>query len=262
MPPAFSSIFRSLLTGMLVAALMIAARLMGSDPKPGPDAARPLFVEDFESGRIDPDIWSIDATGGNVVAVQTDRAAHGRFALRVSCPAPANKTWAFLSTSHLPAALKQHQFGRVYMYVTPKPPARHTIFIMSGTPGFPFNTFEEVATANARWQLTWVRLRAAGNEEDYHSAGSIPLGRWFCLEWEFNDNPNHAAIWVDGKPVFDSGFVSKTSGATANLVGGFTDLALGFRLWGAAPEAFDVYYDDIAVDTKPIGPIEIKPPMQ
>ena len=241
-------------------ALLTTGPLAGADAKPGADAGRPLFSEDFESGTINHDIWSVDVMGGNIVAVQGDKAAHGRFALKVSCPAPANKTWAFLSTSHLPAAFKQHQFGRVYMYVTPKPPARHTIFLMSGTPGFPFNTFEEVATANARWQMTWVRLREAGNEEDYHSAGSIPLERWFCLEWEFNDQPNHAAIWVDGKPVFESDFVSKTSGAKTGLVGGFTDLALGFRLWGAAPEAFDVYFDDLAVDTKRIGPIEAASP--
>ncbi|MEO7413409.1 MAG: hypothetical protein ABIZ81_08625 [Opitutaceae bacterium] len=83
----------------------------------------------------------------------------------------------------------------------------------------------------------------------------MPLGRWFCLEWEFNDQPNRVAVKVDGQPVYETGFVSKRSGATSNLVGGFDQFALGFRLWGAAPEAFDIYYDDVALDVKPIGPI-------
>jgi hypothetical protein len=41
-----------------------------------------------------------------------------------------------------------------------------------------------------------------------------------------------------------------------DLVGGFTDLSLGFRLHGAAPVPFDVYYDDIALDTHRIGPVK------
>ena len=39
-------------------------------------------------------------------------------------------------------------------------------------------------------------------------------------------------------------------------VGGFTDFALGFRLWGAAPDPFDIYYDDIALDTHRVGPVK------
>jgi hypothetical protein len=234
---------------------MLAGPLVAADSRPGPTGAQPLFAEDFESGMINKDVWSLEVNGGNIVQVQQDKAAHGRYALKVSCPAPANKTWAFVTASHLPEALKQHQYGRVYMFVAPRLPLRHTILIMSGTPGFPFNKFEEVATANGRWQLTYVSLRPSGNEEDYHSGGAIPVDRWFCLEWEFNDNPSHAAVWIDGKPVYESNFVSKSTGATSNLVGGFTDLAFGFRLWGAAPEAFDVYYDDIAIDSKPIGQI-------
>jgi hypothetical protein len=241
-----------LLAVALFASLLTAASLGAADVG---DGARPLLSEDFESGRLDPAVWSQEVTGANVITVQSDKVAHGKFALKVSCPAPSNKTWAFIAASHLPAALKQHQYGRAYVLVTPRPPARHIILLMSGTPGFPKNKFEEVATANGRWQITYVDLARSPTEEDYHSAGAVPLDRWFCLEWEFNDHPDHAAVWVDGKPIFASDFVSKSTHATSDLVGAFTDIAFGFRLWGAAPEAFDVYYDDIVIDTKPVGPI-------
>jgi len=221
--------------------------------------AIPLFSEDFESGRLDPKRWTVNVTGENLVSVQPARAAHGRFALKVSCPAPSDKTWAFVSVNHLPDSLREHHFGRAYLFITPKPPARHTIFLMAGTPGFPFNKFQEVAAANGRIQLTYVELTPKGNNEDYHSGGAFPLGRWFCLEWEFNDRPNHAAVWIDGQPAYETGFVSRVTRASELLVGGFTDFFFGFRLWGAAPEAFDIYYDDIALDTKPIGPIAEKP---
>jgi hypothetical protein len=33
-------------------------------------------------------------------------------------------------------------------------------------------------------------------------------------------------------------------------------VGFGFRLWGAAPNAFDIYCDDIAIDTDRIGPVK------
>jgi hypothetical protein len=241
--------------GSLVAPFITAA---GSDATPA--ASSPAFVEDFESGRLDPARWREFVSGENSLAVQPEQVAHGRFALRVRCPAPAMKTWAFIAAADLPDSLRRHHFGRAYMFITPKPPARHTILLMAGTPGFPFNKFQEVATSNGRFQLTYVELKPEGNNEDYHSGGTIPVGRWFCLEWEFNDEPNRAAVWVDGQPVYETGFVSRVNGRSSNLVGAFTDFLFGFRLWGAAPEAFDVYYDDIALDTKRIGPVAAAPP--
>ena len=244
-------------------ALAAGPAVFAAEPPPAatPAAVKPavpLFSEDFESGEISNKIWTKDVTGGNLLTVQSDLAAHGRYALRVSCPAPSNKTWAFIMASHLPEALKQHHFGRAYMYVTPKPPARHTILLMAGTPGFPKNKFEEVATTGGKWQLTYVDLQPPTTNEDYHSGGTVPLGRWFCLEWEFNDHPNHATVWVDGTLAYETDFTSKVTHAGTDLVGAFTDIAFGFRLWGAAPEAFDVYYDDIAFDTKRIG--QLAPP--
>lgn len=216
----------------------------------------PLFTEDFESGKLSTNVWSQSVTGGNVIAVQGENVAHGNFALRVSCPSPTNKTWAFISAAHLPAALRQHHFGRAYIFVTPRPPDRHTILIMAGTTDFPKNKYQEVATTRGQWQLTYVDLQPKGDKEDFHvGGGNVPVNRWFCLEWEFNDRPNHAAIWVDGKLTWEAGFVSKNTGATNNLIGGFDEFAFGFRLWGLAPQAFDVYYDDIALDTKRIGPV-------
>ena len=246
----------------IIAGLALIALSSCVQTPPSPTHPERLFTEDFESGKLDQAIWTENVTGNNSIEVQSEKVAHGKYALRVRCPVPSNKTWAFILRQPLPEALRQHYFGRVYMYITPAPPARHTIFIMGGTPGFPNNKFEEVATANGRWQLTYVDLRPNGDKEDYHSGGNPPLNRWFCLEWEFNDHPNHAKIWVDGQLVYETDFTVKARNAMSDLVGGFTDVAFGFRLWGAAPQAFDIYYDDIALDTQRIGqlPDPIKNP--
>lgn len=241
--------------GLIICLEGRAAEVAGADT----DRVRtmPLFTEDFESGKIDPARWTELVTGGNTLEVQSERAAHGRFALRAHCTVPTGKTWAFIATNHVPDALRQHHFGRAYLFITPKLPTRHTILLHAGTAGFPFNRFQEVAWGSKGiFQLTYVELKPTGDNEDYHFGGEIPLGRWFCLEWEFNDEPNRAAVWVDGQPAGDTGFISKVTGGSTNLVGGFTDFLFGFRLWAAPPASFDVYYDDIALDVKRIGPLE------
>jgi hypothetical protein len=216
--------------------------------------AKPLFSEDFESGKLDPAVWTQQVTGDSVLEVQKDKVAHGKYALHVSVPTPAQRTMAFVMAKSVPEALRHHLFGRAYVYVTAGLPDRHTILLTAGTAGFPKYKYEEVASAHGRWQLTYVDQ--VNNGEDFHSAGQVPVGRWFLLEWEFNDQPDQATVWVDGEKVFDTPFTYKTEGQSSDLVGGFTDVAFGFRLWGAAPAPFDVYYDDIALDTHRIGPVK------
>lgn len=214
---------------------------------------KPLFTEDFEAGKLDSRVWAEQTTGESILKVQSDRAAHGKYALLARNPGPAQKTYAFIIAKDIPVPLRKHHYGRAYMYVTPSLPARHTIFVTAGTAGFPRNKYQEVATLNGRFQLTYVDQVDGG--EDWHSGGDpVPLNKWFCLEWEFNDDPDQATIWVDGQKIYDTPFTFRTAGGN-NLVGGFSDVAFGFRLWGAGPQAFDIYYDDISLDTKPIGPI-------
>ncbi|MGD0799643.1 MAG: hypothetical protein ABR910_18165 [Acidobacteriaceae bacterium] len=229
----------------LTLALAPAANLRAQQTKP-------LFSEDFESGKLDPAIWTQQVTGDSVLEVEKDKVAHGKYALHVGCPTPAQRTLALLFAKELPAALAHHLFGRAYVYIAPVLPDRHTIFLTLGTTGFPHSKYQEVATAHGLFQVTYIDQADAN--EDYHASGQVPLGRWFLLEWEFNDQPDHATIWVDGAQVLDTPFVYKTVGS--DLVGGFTDLSLGFRLRGAAPVPFDIYYDDIALDTHRIGPVK------
>jgi hypothetical protein len=42
----------------------------------------------------------------------------------------------------------------------------------------------------------------------------------------------------------------------SGLTGGFYDFAFGFRYWGAPKTDYDIYYDDIAIDTKRIGALK------
>jgi hypothetical protein len=219
-----------------------------------PVQPKPLFSEDFESGAINPNLWTENITGGNIMQLQSDKVAHGKYALLVRCPAPANSTHAYLMAKNLPEPLQHHHFGRAYVYITPVLPDRHTVFIMAGTAGFPRSRFFEVATSHGNFQTTYTNQIDGG--EDWHPGTTIPLGHWFLLEWEFNDHPDQEAIWVDGEKVMDTPFSYKSTTQSSDLIGAFTDVAFGFLLRGVAPVPFDIYYDDIALDTHRLGPVK------
>ena len=239
---------QAVLSAVLLALVFVQAR----GTAPAAAHAKPVFAENFESGVINKDVWTVDATGDAIVTVQADKAAHGKYALLARCPAPARGTHAYLRMANLPVPLQHHHFGRAYVYITPVVPDRHTVLIQSGTTDAKSKYFE-VATSHGDFQTTFTN--DAGGE-DWHPGPTIPLGRWFLLEWEFNDQPDEETIWVDGEKMMDSPFTFKTATQSSGLIGAFTNVAFGFLLRGAAPVPFDVYYDDIALDTQRIGPVQ------
>jgi hypothetical protein len=230
---------------------------------------KPLFVEDFESGQIDAKVWEKRVTGAATVQVQQDQVAHGKYALQAHYPDMAAQSYGFLFTPHLPEALKGHLFGRAYVKITPGLSQQHTVMLLAGGPDWPISKFEEIGVYQGLLQPSYQENkspRGQGRGEDTRHGEALPAGKWFLLEWEFNDNPSTLTIWVDGQksPVKENGqqadFSSfkwpKGSDTVTNLVGGFEEFGLGARVWGAPPQGFDIYYDDIALGTSRIGPVK------
>lgn len=183
--------------------------------------------------------------------VQGEQVAHGKYAVQFH-GAPNVVSYDFIIASHAPAELRGHHFGRAYFHITPKPPQKHTAFIFAGTAGFPKLKYLELAESDLGWQLTYVQLTDPTGESYTPATGSVPLGKWVCLTWEMNDNPDQIRLSVDGKAAAtfdDISFMGKQSG----LVGDFTDFGFGYYAWHPATYAFDVFYDDIVLDTKPVG---------
>jgi hypothetical protein len=210
-----------------------------------------LFCEDFESGSLDSTRWNWQASGGQTVKVQSDQAAHGKYAVQFH-GAPNVVSYDFIITKQAPAALHGHHYARAYFLVTPKPPQKHTEFLFAGSSGFPKLKYLELAQSDLNWQPTFVQEVDPTGESYQGSSNAIPLARWFCLSWEMNDSPDQVSVSVDGaaQTSFDPiAFGGKSSG----LVGGFTDFGFGFYAWHPANYAFDLYYDDIVLDTKPIA---------
>jgi hypothetical protein len=228
--------------------LVDAAALEAGDARPRCASA---LCEDFESGKLDPLVWSAQATRGQTVVVESDLAAHGRYAARFHA-LPDVVSYDFIITKNAPVALRGHHHGRAYFFVTPRPPAQHMELLFAGSTGFPDLKYLEVATIGEAWQLTFVQQVAPTGESYKAAAGAVPLAAWSCLQWEMNDTPDQISLTVDGATPIVFGDIT-FAGKNTGLVGGFADFGFGFYIWHPVSYPFDVYLDDIALDAAPIA---------
>jgi hypothetical protein len=228
---------------------------------------KPVFTENFESGKIDPAVWDTRTMGTATIAVEPADGAHGKYALHVHYPEMARGSYAFVVATHLPATVEKHFFGRAYMKITSGLTPTHNPLIFTGEPGWPLSKFDEIGTSRAKWMPSFQENKSAQGqgrgEVTYRSDVDPPKDKWFLLEWEYNDAPASITLWVDGEVVqntMDGQKVDtvkfawpKGSDTVSNIVGGFKEFGFGARCWGAPMTGFDVYYDDIAIGTSRLG---------
>jgi len=240
------------------ASVTMAQDAPATQPDLAPPGGMPLFSEDFESGKIDSTIWEQRIMGAATLAVQQHNVAHGKNALMIHYPA-GGRAYAFLVATKLPAELKEHLFGRVNVMVTPGTPPSHTVLMLAGTPHWPIADFLELGVQNNKFQpsyqqndTTTPRKRA----ETVKHGVPFPMGKWFCLEFEFNDKPDMITTWIDGRKADGPLPLSMAGEGDTGLVNGFVNFAIGTRVWGNTATAFDVYYDDIALGTSRLGMVK------
>ena len=124
----------------------------------------------------------------------------------------------------------------------------------------------ELGTYFGGWQLGMDLHDVSPLLEDVsHPNGKWPTNKWFCLEWEFEDQPDRITVWVDGTKIgtFDNTNATSPSGngaqngqlymgTSSGLIGGFDLFYIGFHDWHPS-KVFDLYYDDVVLDAKKVG---------
>jgi hypothetical protein len=229
-----------------------------------------LFCEDFELDQFDSTKWNVQMAAGSTVALEQQLAAHGKHSVHFHSPGRptggAGTSYAYILTKSVPAELRVHNFGRAYFYMTPKPTSINIGLLFGGTSGFPRPTYMSIASHNGGWQLGFIKqMGSPGGEVQAYPVDVMPVATWMCLEWEFNDQPSVINYWRDGKVVgpldpnhidYPPGHNPATglfNGMTMGLIGAFTDFGFGLYDWHPGNFPFDVYYDDIVLDTKRVG---------
>jgi len=238
------------------------------DPIVRPANGKPLITEDFEAGQIDAKKWATHQSGEETIGLTKEKVAHGQQALKVVLPAgkAGATTWAFLGTM-LPESLREHHYGRAYMYIT-GPAGAHNVYMNAGTTGFPISDFLEIGYNAGNFMISYQQNAPAdGHPRSETTARQAipPMGKWFCLEWEMMNKPeDRIVLWIDGALAANKAFTfdpvtprAPVNKVTSGLVpGGFIEYNVGFRAWSRADantQDIVVYYDDIAIGDKPIG---------
>ncbi len=194
--------------------------------------------------------------GNATLTVQSDVVAHGKYALQVHYPkGTGTNSWAFIGMT-VQESLRNHFYGRAYVMIKGVP-ATHSVYILSGSVGFPIADFLEIGSDRGLFQPSF-QLNAPTPDrprsETTKQVGVYPVGKWFCLEWEFIEKPGRIVIWVDGNLTVNQPITHRIMYPDGGLTGGFKEFDLGFRSWApSVANDVDIYYDDIAIGDKPIG---------
>ena len=228
-----------------------------------------VFCEDFETGKVDPAKWTTKIAGEATVTIQQQIVAHGRYAAQFHSPDPqmgSPQDYVYIIASNAGPGLTVNNFGRAYFYTNPKPVSQDTGLIFGGTAGFPSPNYMSVASNGSGWQFGYIQLMSSpqGEVQSYPTA-HMPVATWMCLEWEFNDQPDTINVWGDGQLIgtldnndidYPSGHAAGAplyNGKNSGLIGSFVDFGFGFYDWHPGTVGFNVYYDDIVLDTKRVG---------
>ena len=134
-----------------------------------------LFCEDFETGHLDPNIWSLETGGGQTVTIEDGVVAHGKHSVHFHIP-PNVGTYGFIITKGAPAALHSHYFGRASFYVTPQLPAGNAQLVLAGNGTFPDFDHFFVSVGALGWMRKVVLTNTVvGEEETWAMPPSLQL---------------------------------------------------------------------------------------
>jgi hypothetical protein len=211
-----------------------------ADAAQAPDTkcASAVFCEDFESGPSLRSLWNVDGyTNVSSIQVQSTVVHRGRYAMQIHYDDHYGGWIAAKEMASFPA-LQNQLFGRYYIYMLPSVPAGHSR--MSAT------LFDNGKRLEINpWGLLY------GNDEIFGRIETpvTPMGaRWTCVEWSIVPDANNpgsvnGALYIDGVLTYTIAFPSVTMNA--------------FELFQESSSTndiiYNIYYDDVALDTQRIG---------
>src|SRR4051812_13598473 len=227
------------------------------------------LCEDFESGAIDPSLWTVT---GTPPIVDTLQAARGTHALHITMP---GKGASYIDETRTFPAANNTYYGRAFVYFkslpTPAPSfdyAHWTFIAASGT-----GVTGEVRVSGQ--MQNGVNLFGVGTDSltDPNGTGDwtnadrdpgpngtpspVPTGQWLCIEWMHDGAHNQTRFWWDAVEHSSLGTVPSTAhqgNATVPFtLPTFTNVWLGWYEYQPTTEPFELWLDEIAIDGARIG---------
>jgi polysaccharide lyase-like protein len=214
-----------------------------------------LLCEDFETiavgGVPDPSVWSVDKGAGATVAVDGQNSKHGKHALHLHTLPDANKALLHeTKTFPLPGGNSLYGRANVMIEAGTVVPNDHTNF-------FEASGKVNGVSGNYRYGSSGGKFLANYNPGDPSKASktAVPVGVWSCIEWAFLGDTNEMHFWIDEKEITDLAVPSTGVNGMVWTAPKFDSFYFGWITYATdtASDHYDVWYDDIAIDTARIG---------
>jgi hypothetical protein len=223
-----------------------------------------LLCEDFESGSLDTSTWNVV---GDTPVVGTAEHARGSHALHIT--KSGNGPSYIKETKTFPVANDTY-FGRMFVKFVKLPTtasmsyAHWTFAAASGTG----------ATGEIRLsgQLQNGRnLFGVGTDTGQDPNGSgdwtnsdndpsgnpmaVPTGSWICIEWMHKGDTSETQFWWDATlhPSLDTSLTMHGGNSNPYTLPMFTNVWVGWQEYQPSTEDFEMWVDEIGIDTARIG---------
>jgi hypothetical protein len=215
-----------------------------------------LICDDFEAEALgsapDPTIWTVDKGAGATVAVDDSQFRHGKHALHLHTLPDSNKALMHeTKTFPLPGGTNS-LYGRANVMIAAglKVPTDHTNF-------FEASGKVNGQDGNYRYGAAGAKYFANYNPGDpgESSKTAVPVGVWSCVEWAFLGDTNEMRFWIDDKEITDLAVPPAGINGKVWAAPDFDSFYFGWITYATdtASDHYDIWYDDVAIDTARIG---------
>ena len=219
------------------------------------------FCEGFETvaagGPADPKVWM---TAPKIVVDTLHPALGTKQSLHLP---PVGTGGGYVTeTTNIPGGGKTF-YGRLFFWfdrLPLQPPGSLYHWVMISPKGGPYDL--RIGGHIERDGSNWVRFNPGGpgGETGLSDLTAVMVAKqWYCMEFFFDTPNNESRIWLDGqeRPVLHW----KNSVAGWQFpAAGITSLGFGFLEYQGAATPFELFIDEIALDTKRIGCAAPLPP--
>jgi hypothetical protein len=224
------------------------------------------LCEDFESGNIDPAIWSVSSGSSTKPVIDGVQHARGTHALHIT---QSGNGYQFITEKMTFPEANNTYFGRVFVYFKslPTPPGMdyaHWTMIAGSGSGVPgeIRVSGQLQSGKNLWGVGTDNRTDAGTGDWTNSDNdpknkplAVPLNQWLCIEWMHKGDTNETQFWWDGALHPSLSTTASMHGGNTNpyLLPQFKQVWLGWQEYQDSTEPFELWLDEIAIDSRRIG---------
>ena len=225
-------------------------------------AAGVKLCEDFESGTLDTTTWKVTGTAPVIDGVQ-----HARGAKALHITVNGNGPSYIRETKTFPLTPNAY-WGRMFVWfdslpVAPMTYAHWTFAAATGTVDkseirlsgqlqngknlFGVGTDNQTPTGTGDWTNS--------DNDPKNAPVAVPTKQWLCIEWLHSGATNETRFFWDAVEHASLYTSSTKHGGNTNafVLPAFTSLWVGWQEYQTSTEKFEMWVDEIAIDTQRIG---------